>query len=158
MKDEFFTIRADGVDAAQIVEEIRATVAEKRAAGLYNDPRIARAERSNLSNLRNNEEFLSFYLDCLKEAAFVDISDFEIVERRARFARPLIALKRAIWKLLKFYTYRLWSQQNQVNGLLLSAIENIESTYRERLAGLQEQVASLQARIDELEKCREPRA
>jgi len=149
MTDDMLKIGAEGVNSAKIVEEIRAVVAEKRAKGLYSDPRIARAERSNLSNLRDDEDFLSFYLDCLKDAAFVDISDFEIVERRARFSRPLIALKRVIWKLLKFYTYRLWSQQNQVNGLLLSAIENIESTHREKLA-------ELQARLSELERCRKP--
>ena len=51
----------------------------------------------------------------------------EIYERRARFTKPLVVLKRAIWKLLKFYTYRLWSQQNQVNGLL----GNMGGSYQE---------------------------
>ena len=67
-----------------------------------------------LQNLRDEEEFMEFYLGCLRDAVFVDINDFEIVERRQRFSRALVALKRSIWNLLKFYTYRLWSQQNLV--------------------------------------------
>jgi hypothetical protein len=76
---------------------------------------------------------------------FVDINDFEIVERRPVFGRLLVRLKRAIWKLLKFYTYRLWSQQNQVNGLLLAALEGLESSTQEKLR-------ALEARLAELEK------
>ena len=151
MTDSPFTIGAEGIDAQALVEQIRAAVNEKREKGLYNDPRIARAERSNLNQLKDDDDFLAFYLDCLKDAAFVDISDFEIVERRARCSGLLIGLKRTIWKLLKFYTYRLWSQQNQVNGLLLSAVENMESTHREK-------IAELETRIAELERCREPKA
>ena len=145
MNEAVFTIHAPGVDTAKIVEEIQATVADKRARGLYHDPRVARAERTNLANLKNDADFLSFYLECLREAVFVDISDFEIVERRARFSFLLKALKRTIWKLLKFYTYRLWSQQNQVNGLILSAIESTESRHQEKIRELEERLAKLEA-------------
>ncbi|MDP6525534.1 MAG: hypothetical protein QGH15_15055 [Kiritimatiellia bacterium] len=145
MRDDLFEINAEGVDTEAIVAEIRKTVAEKTEQGVYADARIARAERSNLMNLRDEEGFLAFYLDCLKDAVFVDISDFEIHERRPCFGRLLVILKTTIWKLLKFYTYRLWSQQNQVNGLLLSAVESTESKYRDR-------IEALERRIDELEK------
>lgn len=73
-----FEIGATGVDTAAIVADIRAAVAEKTARGVYTDPRIARAERTNLMNLRDEEHFLAFYLECLREAVFVDINDFEI--------------------------------------------------------------------------------
>ncbi len=145
MSDTQFQIGAEGIDAARLVEEIRAAVAAKREAGRYADVRVARAERANLSHLQNQEEFLEFYLDCLRDAVFVDIGDFEIIERRARFSRALIQLKRVIWKLLKFYTYRLWSQQNLVNGLLLSAVETADQRHRERLR-------ALEARIENLER------
>ena len=123
MSEELFRIGADGVDTEAIVEEIRRTVERNRRNGVYADPRIARAERSNLLNLKNEENFLPFYLECLRDAVFVDINDFEIYERRRHFGRALIRFKRTIWQLLKFYTYRLWSQQNQINGLLLTAVE-----------------------------------
>jgi len=112
---------------------------------VYADARIARAERTNLVNLRNEEQFLGFYLQCLRDAVFVDISDFEIRERRRYLAPLLIRLKKAIWGLLKFYTYRLWSQQNQVNGLLVTAIEGLDEKAEAK-------IKALEARIEQLEK------
>jgi hypothetical protein len=144
MNDSMFRIGAAGIDVERIVTEVRASVADKTEKGLYTDIRVARAERANLANLKDEENFLSFYLDCLRDAVFVDISDFDIFERRRRLSGLLIALKRLIWKLLKFYTYRLWSQQNQINGLLLSAVEGVDEKYRDT-------VKSLQCRIEKLE-------
>lgn len=143
-------IRAPGIDVDKIMAEIEETVARKAAEGAYADARIARAERFNLLNLRNDEEFLSFYLRSLREASVVDINDFDIRERRSGPLAPLlVALKKVIWKLLKFYTYRLWSQQNTVNGLLVTGIETLEEQYRERLARLEQRVAELEKRAGE---------
>jgi hypothetical protein len=140
-------IGAAGIDTAQVVADIRARVAERMQAGYYSDPRIARAERHNLRHMASEDEFLEFYLDCLREAVLIDINDYEIRERRRLFAPLLIAFKRAVWQALKFYTYRLWSQQNQVNTLLLSATEEIDRKYRER-------IQKLEARVKDLEKTR----
>ncbi len=142
--NDIFKINAPGIDTRKIVEEIKASVADKMEKGLYTDPRVARAERTNLTNLKNEDEFLQFYLECLRDAVFVDIGDFEIYERRTKLAPLFIALKRTLWKLLKFYTYRLWSQQNQINGLLLSAVESIDSRYREKLKELEHKITELE--------------
>ncbi len=148
MNDEsIFQINAAGVDVERVVAEIRATVAEKIERGDYTDARVGRADRTNLINLKSEDEFLSFYLECLRDAVFVDISDFDIIEKRARFSRLLVALKRVIWKLLKFYTYRLWSQQNQVNGLLLSAVEGTDERYRTKVEQLEVRIAELEKRL-----------
>jgi len=74
----------------------------------------------------------------------MDINDFDIRERRAVFGGLLTFLKRLIWKLLKFYTYRVWSQQNQVNGLLLSAIETTGKRYEEKISKLEARIAHLE--------------
>lgn len=140
-----FKIGADGVDVNAIVEEIRKTVAAKTEQGLYTDPQITRAEKANLVNLKDDEKFAGSYLETLRDAIFVDISDFEILERRTKFTGLFVALKRLIWKLMKFYTYRLWSQQNEINGLLLSASETIHDRYRDK-------IAELEKRIEKLEK------
>jgi len=145
MKDAGFSIGADGIDTEAVVAEIRRTVEQKMQDGVYADPQVYRAERMNLANLRDEENFLDLYLDCLRDTVFVDINDFEIIERRSRFSRLLIALKRLIWKLLRFYTYRMWSQQNHVNGMLLAAIDGMERGYRQRLARLEARVRELEA-------------
>ncbi|MCF7838802.1 MAG: hypothetical protein K9N49_09245 [Candidatus Marinimicrobia bacterium] len=140
-----FQIEAPGVDVEALMAEIAADVAAKQARGVYQDARIARAERSNLAQLQGEEQFLGFYLACLREAVYIDISDFEIRERRAALAPLLVRLKQTIWKLLKFYTYRLWSQQNEVNGMLVTALEGLDDKYRDRLAALEKRVAELEA-------------
>ena len=140
-------IGADGIDAEAIVADIKARVAEKRRQGAWDDPRIARAERHNLVNLKDDEEFLTNYLDCLRQIVQVDINDFVIYERRPRFAKFFVRLKKGIWGLLRFYTYRLWSQQNQTNHILFSAIELLSRRSAERTKALETRVAELERRL-----------
>jgi len=147
MSKAIFKIGADGVDAEKIVDEIKSIVKRKREDGVYDDAMIARAERNNLKNLKNDDQFLGFYLRCLRDAVFVDISDFEIRERRKRFRGLLLKMKRGIWNLLKFYTYRLWSQQNQVNGLLVTAIEGVDEKHDEHIKKLEDRIATLEKQL-----------
>ena len=148
MTEPIIAIGADGIDTEAIVNRIRDRVQQRMAEGAYAGPEVARAERMNLANLQDQDEFLAFYLECLRDAAVIDINDFEIVERRSRFARPIVALKKAMWKLLKFYTYRLWSQQNLVNGLLVSALDSLETRHRERAEQLEKQIRELEAKLE----------
>jgi len=142
-------IHAPGVDVDAVVREIQAEVARKAEQGLYDDARIARAERTNRVNLRDDREFLTFYLHTLREAAFVDINDFEIRERRARFAPLLVRLKTTIWKLLKFYTYRMWSQQNTVNGLFVTGLESMHEQTSEKIKALETRIAELEKKLSD---------
>jgi len=144
MTEPSFQIGADAALAEQAMAEIRAAVARKQALGAYRDARIARAEQSNLAQLQDDEAFLRYYLECLRQAVFVDINDFEIRERRRLGSGLLVLAKRALWKILKFYTYRLWSQQNQVNGLLVTALEGLENRTRRRLDDLEKRLAELE--------------
>ena len=146
MNDSVFEIGAAGVDVKRIVQDVQDAADKKMKEGVYADARVARAERTNLATLRSSDDFLGFYLKCLRDAVFVDISDFEIRERRRGLAPLLLALKRTIWNLLKFYTYRLWSQQNQVNGLLVTSIESLEEKYTAKIRKLEERVAALESR------------
>lgn len=130
------------------MREVRAEVERKAAAGAYADARIARAERANLINLKGDEDFLVSYLRALREASVVDINDFAIRERRASALAPLLVrLKTAIWKLLKFYTYRLWSQQNTVNGLLVTGLESLDEKHEARDRKLEARIAELERRL-----------
>ena len=62
MNDALFEIGADGVDTAAIVNQVKETVARRRAEGQYSDSLVACAERSNLEALQDDEAFLEFYL------------------------------------------------------------------------------------------------
>ena len=139
-------IGADGIDVHRIEEQILASVAEKRARGVYDDAAVARAERNNLLTLKDDESFMERYLLCLRQIVPVDINDFEILERRSRLAPLSKAVKRTIWKLLKFYTYRLWSQQNQRNDVLLAAIEIMDRRHKKEVAELKARIEALESR------------
>ena len=138
------SIGADGIDAQKIVAQILEEVDRKRKEGVYDEARVARAERNNLLTLKDDASFMEQYILCLRQIIPVDINDFEILEKRSRVAPLVVKLKKTIWKLLKFYTFRLWSQQNQTNSLLLAAIEIMETRHKR-------EVAALKARIDTLE-------
>jgi hypothetical protein len=142
-----FEIGATGVDVERINADIRETVTAKMKAGAYVGAQLARAERFNLMNLKKDENFFDFYMESLREAVYVDINDFEIRERRAAFSSLLVRLKKTIWSLLKFYTYRLWSQQNQVNGLLLSATEEVDRKYKDQIKSLEARIAKLESKL-----------
>ncbi|MBI2437767.1 MAG: hypothetical protein HYV36_03005 [Lentisphaerae bacterium] len=144
MTEPLFQVGAPGVDVERLMAEIQGTVARKTAGGVYRDAQIAQAERHNLANLQDDADFLRYYLDCLRQASAVDINDFQIRERRRLGAEVLVLLKKIIWKLLKFYTYRLWSQQNQVNSLLVTTLEGLEEKYGKRLHDLERRLAALE--------------
>ena len=140
------SIGAPGIEVEAIVTQIRATVSRKMSEGAYSDGRIARAEKNNLIHLTDDADFFQFYVDCLRDISHVDINDYVIRERRqGPIGWCLLALKKVLWKLLKFYTYRLWSQQNQINGLLLSAIEEIDRKYRDRIQTMEDRIKSLES-------------
>ena len=147
MSNDSVTIGANGLDVDKVMATIRETVAAKMQSGAYAGAQLARAERFNLVNLKKDENFFEIYMESLREAVFVDINDFEIRERRRSVGLILVPLKRLLWKLLKFYTYRLWSQQNQVNGLLLSATEEIDRKYRDRIRALEDRLARIETRL-----------
>lgn len=147
MSNNDITVGANGVDVNQVVAGIRDTVSAKMQSGAYAGAQLARAERFNLMNLKKDENFFEIYMESLRDAVFVDINDFEIRERRRSAGLILVPLKKLLWKLLKFYTYRLWSQQNQVNGLLLSATEEIDRKYREKIRALEDRLATIESRL-----------
>ncbi|MCX7818089.1 MAG: hypothetical protein N2652_02605 [Kiritimatiellae bacterium] len=140
-------IRAEGVDVASVVAELQRAVDARIAAGEFDDARVARAERLTLAQLPREGASVSHYLRGLRDAVEVDIGDFEIRERRARWAPLLVRLKRLIWTLLKFYTYRLWSQQNQINSALAAGLEGLDEQVAERLRRLEERVEKLERRL-----------
>lgn len=154
MSGSIFEVSAGGVDVDRIMSDIESAVASKMDAGVYRDARVARAERTNLANLKDDESFVRFYLECLRNSVFIDIGDFEIRERR-RAGALLVALKKVIWNLLKFYTYRLWSQQNQVNGMLVTAVEGIDQKYRNRLEDVERRLARLEGGRTGTESCQQ---
>lgn len=156
-----FEIGADGINTEALVRDIRQGVEDKLAEGFYSEEEILRAERSNFAALRGDKDLSEFYLNLLAESACVDINDFEINEKRTLLRVLLVPFKRLVWKVLRFYTFRLWSQQNEVNALLLAAVEATEQKYDARIRELERTVATLKEKPPDGEddgSCQSPSA
>ena len=136
-------------DLKTIMNEIRATVERKRAEGAYDDERIARAERLNVERLKDEDSFVDFYLDGLHHIFLVNINDFPIRTHRGLLGAPIVLLKKTIWKMLKFYTYRLFSQQNQINGQIVCALDGLNKKVNRRLEKIEERLARIEETLGE---------
>ena len=143
------TIGAQNINRQTVVQEARQSVERKQRNGTYSSAGLNTANKASPLDFKTDSQFLSFYLETLRENVFVDISDFEIEEKRHRFRSALIRLKKGIWNLLKFYTYRMWSQQNQINGLLLSAIEGLNERREAEIRSLKKRIAELEKEISQ---------
>jgi hypothetical protein len=137
-------IFADEIDTGIAAEEITHAAEARHAVAKLPMERLVNSRAQAPASFSSNTAFLDSLLGTLQDTAFVDISDFEIVERRQRWSWPLITLKKCIWSLLRFYTFRLWSQQNEVNGFLLAALQGIHEEQKQRIAKLESRIAELE--------------
>ena len=55
----------------------------------------------------------------------------------------MVLLKKLIWKLLKFYTFRLFSQQKDFNAKMVSVSEGINRKLDRKLAVLEDRLERL---------------
>lgn len=146
MNSDVFELDPSLPNAAQVVDDIHRRVNTDIQEGRYDDARIGVAERSNLANIRQEDQFLAFYLRCLHNGATVDINDFDITHDGGGFkGKMMVKLKTIIWKMQKFLTYRMWSQQNQINSFLATAIESTFERYETKINQLEQKVAKLEA-------------
>lgn len=144
--ESYVKIGADGIDAEAIVKAVCERAAARQRGGEFNKDALIRAERFNLSAVKDSTEFFNRYLASVGAVCQVDINDWQIVEtRRGPAALVSKILKKTIWSLLRFYTYHLWSQQNRANTFMHAAIGLVSQRDGEKLD-------KMQARIDELEK------
>ena len=151
MTESDIKIGADGIDAEEIVRKIRERAEERRKSGVFDMDAVARGELFNISAIRDDAEFFDRYIASLGVVFNVDINDYEIVEHRSRLAPLLKRFKKGIWSILKFYTYRLWSQQNQVNKFFHAGMELMAKRDGEQFKKMQARINDLEARLSALE-------
>lgn len=125
MAEEIFEIKSEGIDVKEIMNEIEKRVEEKKQQGVYDKYNLEAITELKIEELKEEREFLDYYLRALKRSWDVDINDFEILPKGGILGRPLVLFKKLIWKCLKFYTYRLFSQQREFNSQVVAVLEGI---------------------------------
>jgi len=129
-----FEIKAKDIDVAVIMQEIKDRVEKKKKEGIYDKYNLEHVVVKDVAELKTEKDFLNYYLELIQHTCDIDIGDFEIPSKGGFLGKPMAKFKRLIWIILRFYTYRLFSQQKEFNFQLVNTI------------------MSLNKRIEELEK------
>jgi hypothetical protein len=123
--NDIFEIGADGVDVKRVMRDIEERVARKKRAGVYDRYDLSRIASLELKNVKSEADFLDYSLKVIQQTWDIDIGDFSIYSKGGLLGKPFVLLKKTIWKLLKFYTYRLFSQQKEFNCQITNAITSL---------------------------------
>lgn len=127
-------ISAGGLDVDKIMQEIKERVEQKRKQGVYDKYNLEGLATKDIDQLQTEKDFLDYYLELIQHTCDINIGDFEIPSKGGIFGKIVAKFKRVMWIMLRFYTYRLFSQQKEFNFQLVNTI------------------MSLNKRIEELEK------
>jgi len=123
MQDDYIEIGADGVDVAAVVEDVRRAVEEKRARGLYAERGLDKLPVLEIKELKDNSEVLRSVVSSMDKSAMLDIGDFLIVSKGGVLGRLEASVKKALWKMLRFYTYRMFTQQREFNLQVVAVLD-----------------------------------
>ncbi len=142
--DEFqFDIPSCKDELEWVKKEIEKRVREKKESGIYEKYNLARINTLELQDIENESDFLDYYLKAIKSTWAIDINDWEIINKGGVFGKAVVILKKIIWKLLKFYTYRLWSQQREFNAQISNTVNAIHSKYEKEINELKKEIETL---------------
>ena len=117
-----FNIRSESVDVEQIMRQIRARIEAKRAAGVYDKYNLTGITKLEVSEAKSEEDFIRYSLKMLQRTHEIDIADFPIPNKGGPFGWFEVLVKRVLWYLLKFYTWRMWTQQREFNAQVVNTL------------------------------------
>ncbi len=120
--ENLFEIKDSQIDIRKIMETIDKRIEEKKKAGFYEKYDLSRVHNLEIEKISDDRDFLEYYLKVLRQTYDINIGDFEIHSKGGFLGKPVVCLKKIIWNLLKFYTYRLFSQQKEFNAQITNAV------------------------------------
>ena len=141
--DKTFEIKSSGVDVRDIMTKIRERIEQKTRAGIYDSYNLSGVIALELENFKTDDDYLNYYLRTIYRSANIDLGNFRIPSKTIFFGLGSVFLKRIIWNLLKFYTYRLFSQQKDFNSKIVGIVQGMNQKFDCRLADLEEKIEEL---------------
>jgi hypothetical protein len=121
-EDRIIEIGADGVDTDEIMRRIRARIEEKRKAGVYDKYNLTGITKLEVAEAKSEEDFLRYSLKMLQRTHEIDVADFPIPNKGGPFGWLAVLVKKVLWYLLKFYTWRMWTQQREFNAQVVNTL------------------------------------
>ena len=144
-----FDITAPALDAEALAAEVRERVRKKKESGAYDDYDLSGIASLDYEKELSEEDFLRYYLQVVERLSDLNYGDFEIASKGGRFGRAEVLLKKTIWKLLRFYTYRLFSQQREFDCQVAQALVSHYRWSRKEIDRLSGEIASIRRSIGE---------
>ncbi len=146
--EDIFKINTPEIDTEAIMANIRQRVEEKRHTGVYDRYNLSAIKAIEMDNLKSDEAYLDYYLRTIWRAADIDLGDFPIPCKTPVIGKPVVMLKKIIWQLLKFYTFRLFSQQKDFNAKIVSIVEGLNRKMDRRTAVLEDRIENLRSELE----------
>lgn len=138
-----FEIYGIGPEAETVYQDIEKAIGEKEKKGIYALHSLSRDMNVEFLDLQNDGQFLEYYLKVIKRTWSVDINDFEIQKKKGFKGKAEWALKKIIWKLLKFYTYRIFSQQIEFNSQIKNTVLAMHKEFSGRLQSIEKEIVAI---------------
>lgn len=135
-----------GPEAEKIHQEIQKTIEEKEKMGVYALHSLISGMNADFLDLQNDAQFLEYYLKVIKRTWNVDINDFEIQKKKGLKGKAEWVLKKIIWKLLKFYTYRIFSQQIEFNSQIKNTVLAMHREFSGRIERIEKELLELKGK------------
>ena len=124
-EQQTFDIETDGVDTDAIMRRIRERIAKKRADGVYDRYNLTGITKLEVAEAKSEEDFLRYSLKMLQRTHEIDIADFPIPNKGGPFGWLAVLVKKVLWHLLKFYTWRMWTQQREFNAQVVNTLRTL---------------------------------
>lgn len=146
MNQEVFKIESRAIDVEDLMKKIQSRVESKEKSGTYDLFNLENLPQLELSDIKNEEDMLKYSLKVIQRSCEINIGDYPIVQDGKGFIPAIeVVVKKVIWKLLRFYTFRMFSQQKEFNHQVVNVALSIKKYYDEK-------TQKLEARISQLEQ------
>ena len=118
---------------AGLDREAREMVRSLDESGAYGEDDLDFVE---VKDLQDSAEVVSRVLKLMSTTCLIDIGDFEIPNRGGPIGKVEVFVKRFVWKLLRFYTYRMFSQQREFNAQMVAVLNEMWARLRKLERGV----------------------
>lgn len=147
MTTSFFKIPGlSDTELKELEKKIDQDISEKESQGVYQKFNLDNLSTFDIQDIQSESQFLDYYLKVVQKTWAIDINDFEIPGRSGFAGKIEKGLKKVIWKLLKFYTYRLFSQQREFNSQVAATLQTLQVDFDEKFERLESQISQLSSK------------
>ena len=146
-RENLFKTRETELNLETLDREIAFKIKQRQELGVYEHFDLTRVTHLLLRDIRDSGEFFRQHLAAIIRSWAVDINDFEIIRKQEGILGNLeVLFKKVIWKLLKFYTYRLFSQQIEFNSQIKNTVLAMHREFSGKMEAIEKEILAIKGK------------